>query len=227
MGGLIVVEGLDGAGKRTLSAGLVEAWRAAAERESATLAFPRYGESIHADLGAEALRGTARRHRVESSNAMAVLLALDRPTPPTGLRNCSPPTTSCFSIATSPPTRRTRRPGTTKMPQGRRSTGYVTWSTNASRVARTRSAGAASTFRSRSPQERARNRARADAAPGARRLRTRRRSPAPDRRGVRRLAQRHWMSTSGRRGGAPRPIRNNSPFASQIMLRRTVKEVTR
>ena len=76
MGGLIVVEGLDGAGKRTLSAGLVEAWRAEGARV-ATLAFPRYGRSIHADLGAEALRGQ-HGDTASSVEAMALLWALDR-----------------------------------------------------------------------------------------------------------------------------------------------------
>ncbi|MEE2032857.1 dTMP kinase [Rhodococcus chondri] len=76
MGVLIVIEGLDGAGKRTLSAGLVEAWRATG-LTVATLAFPRYGVSVHADLGAEALRG---RHgdTASSIEAMALLWALDR-----------------------------------------------------------------------------------------------------------------------------------------------------
>lgn len=76
MGALIVVEGLDGAGKRTLSAGLVESWRAAGF-VVATRAFPRYGTSVHADLGAEALRG---RHgdTASSIEAMALLWALDR-----------------------------------------------------------------------------------------------------------------------------------------------------
>ncbi|MDO1484067.1 putative thymidylate kinase [Rhodococcus rhodochrous] len=76
MGDLIVVEGLDGAGKRTLSAGLVETWREAG-RKVATLAFPRYGQSIHADLGAEALRGQ-HGDTASSIEAMALLWALDR-----------------------------------------------------------------------------------------------------------------------------------------------------
>ncbi|NLV80853.1 MAG: dTMP kinase [Rhodococcus sp.] len=76
MGVLIVVEGLDGAGKRTLSAGLVETWRAAGT-SVATLAFPRYGTSIHADLGAEALRG-GHGDTASSVEAMALLWALDR-----------------------------------------------------------------------------------------------------------------------------------------------------
>ncbi|SUE14765.1 putative thymidylate kinase [Rhodococcus gordoniae] len=76
MSDLIVVEGLDGAGKRTLSAGLVETWREAG-RKVATLAFPRYGKSIHADLGAEALRGH-HGDTASSVEAMALLWALDR-----------------------------------------------------------------------------------------------------------------------------------------------------
>ncbi len=73
---LIVIEGLDGAGKRTLSSGLQRAF-AAAGRSVTTLAFPRYGQSITADLASEALHG---RHGdlAESVYAMAVLFALDR-----------------------------------------------------------------------------------------------------------------------------------------------------
>ena len=73
---LIVIEGLDGAGKRTLTEGL----RAACETEGksvTTLAFPRYGESIHADLAAEALHG-GHGDLAESVYAMAMLFALDR-----------------------------------------------------------------------------------------------------------------------------------------------------
>ncbi len=73
---LIVIEGLDGAGKRTLSGGLQQAY-AATGRSVATLAFPRYGQSITADLASEALHG---RHGdlAASTYAMAVLFALDR-----------------------------------------------------------------------------------------------------------------------------------------------------
>jgi dTMP kinase len=73
---LIVVEGLDGAGKRTLTRGLEQAF-AAAGQSVTTLAFPRYGESITADLASEALHG---RHGdlADSVYAMAVLFALDR-----------------------------------------------------------------------------------------------------------------------------------------------------
>jgi dTMP kinase len=73
---LIVIDGLDGAGKRTLTEGLRAAFEAAGQTVG-TLAFPRYGESITADLASEALHG---RHGdlSESVYAMAVLFALDR-----------------------------------------------------------------------------------------------------------------------------------------------------
>ncbi|MGV9615904.1 dTMP kinase [Nocardia xishanensis] len=76
MGALIVVEGLDGAGKRTLTDAVIAAL---AERglRTATLAFPRYGRSVHADLAAEALRG-AHGDLADSVYAMALLFALDR-----------------------------------------------------------------------------------------------------------------------------------------------------
>ena len=73
---LIVIEGVDGAGKRTLTNGL-RAQLEAVGSSVATLAFPRYGHSVSADLAAEALHG---RHGDLSSSvyAMAVLFALDR-----------------------------------------------------------------------------------------------------------------------------------------------------
>ena len=52
-GALVVIEGLDGAGKRTLAEGLRRALRAEG-RSVATLAFPRYGQSVTADLAHEA-----------------------------------------------------------------------------------------------------------------------------------------------------------------------------
>lgn len=76
MGVLIAIEGLDGAGKRTLIGGLVAALEQRGLRVG-TLAFPRYGRSVHADLAAEALRG-AHGDLADSVNAMAVLFALDR-----------------------------------------------------------------------------------------------------------------------------------------------------
>jgi dTMP kinase len=73
---LIAIEGVDGAGKRTLAQGLSTAFEAAG-RSVATLAFPRYGQSVAADVAAEALHG---RHGDLASSvyAMAMLFALDR-----------------------------------------------------------------------------------------------------------------------------------------------------
>lgn len=73
---LIVIEGLDGAGKRTLANGLASAWRAQG-RTVAMLAFPRYGRSVTADLGAEALRGD-HGDLADSVVGMALMWALDR-----------------------------------------------------------------------------------------------------------------------------------------------------
>jgi dTMP kinase len=73
---LIAIEGVDGAGKRTLTTGLRAAFEAA-HRSVATLAFPRYGHSTTADLAAEALHGQ-HGDLATSVYAMAVLFALDR-----------------------------------------------------------------------------------------------------------------------------------------------------
>ena len=73
---LIAIEGVDGSGKRTLTDGL----RAAFETDGksvATLAFPRYGQSITADVAAEALHGE-HGDLASSVYAMAMLFALDR-----------------------------------------------------------------------------------------------------------------------------------------------------
>lgn len=73
---LIVIEGVDGAGKRTLCDGLRAAFET--NRQSvASLAFPRYGHSVPADLAAEALHGQ-HGDLATSVYAMAVLFALDR-----------------------------------------------------------------------------------------------------------------------------------------------------
>jgi dTMP kinase len=73
---LIAIEGVDGSGKRTLTEGLRKAFEADG-KSVATLAFPRYGQSITADVAAEALHG---EHGDLSSSvyAMAMLFALDR-----------------------------------------------------------------------------------------------------------------------------------------------------
>ena len=73
---LIAIEGVDGSGKRTLTDGLRRAFEAAG-KSVATMAFPRYGQSLTADIAAEALHG---EHGDLSSSvyAMAMLFALDR-----------------------------------------------------------------------------------------------------------------------------------------------------
>ena len=73
---LIAIEGVDGAGKRTLTQGLVAAFETAG-KSVAALAFPRYGQSVAADVAAEALHGQ-HGDLVASVYAMATLFALDR-----------------------------------------------------------------------------------------------------------------------------------------------------
>ncbi len=73
---LIVIEGVDGAGKRTLTNGRRAAFEAGGH-SVANLAFPRYGASVPADLAAEALHGS-HGDLAESVYAMAVLFAMDR-----------------------------------------------------------------------------------------------------------------------------------------------------
>src|SRR5262245_55751629 len=73
---LIAIEGVDGAGKRTLTTGLRTAFETA-HKSVVSLAFPRYGQSVTADLAAEALHG-GHGDLTESVYAMAVLFALDR-----------------------------------------------------------------------------------------------------------------------------------------------------
>lgn len=76
MGRLVVIEGLDGAGKRTLAEALTKALHDAGASVT-SLAFPRYGENVHADLVREALH---RGHGdlADSVYGMALLYALDR-----------------------------------------------------------------------------------------------------------------------------------------------------
>lgn len=76
MGRLIVVEGLDGAGKRTLSDALCTALVARGARVS-RFAFPRYDADVHAELAREALYGK-HGDLAESVYGMALLFALDR-----------------------------------------------------------------------------------------------------------------------------------------------------
>lgn len=76
MGKLVVIEGLDGAGKRTLATALTGALVERGAKVT-TGAFPRYGEDIHADLVRDALHGRLG-DLTDSVHAMSVLYALDR-----------------------------------------------------------------------------------------------------------------------------------------------------
>lgn len=76
MGRLVVIEGLDGAGKRTLADALVAAITAQ-DASVARMAFPRYDSDIHAELVREALYGRLG-DLADSVHGMAVLFALDR-----------------------------------------------------------------------------------------------------------------------------------------------------
>ncbi len=76
MGRLIVIEGLDGSGKATLARRLTERWRGEG-RTVATMAFPRYGVDIHADLVRDALYGRLG-DLTDSVYGSALLFALDR-----------------------------------------------------------------------------------------------------------------------------------------------------
>ncbi|HVK21274.1 MAG TPA: dTMP kinase [Actinokineospora sp.] len=76
MGRLIVIEGLDGAGKRTLAEKLTAAFAEHGARV-ATMAFPRYGRSVHADLVRDGLYGNLGPLG-DSVYGSAILYALDR-----------------------------------------------------------------------------------------------------------------------------------------------------
>jgi dTMP kinase len=73
---MVVIEGLDGAGKRTLADGLVAALIARGA-EVVRTAFPRYDIDVHADLVRDALYGRLG-DLANSVYGMAVLFALDR-----------------------------------------------------------------------------------------------------------------------------------------------------
>ncbi|MTD12966.1 dTMP kinase [Nakamurella sp. YIM 132087] len=76
MGRLIVVEGLDGSGKQTLTRKMTVAAEARG-LEVARLGFPRYGDSIFADLCQDALYGRLG-DLSDSVHGTAMLFALDR-----------------------------------------------------------------------------------------------------------------------------------------------------
>ncbi|HEV7788699.1 MAG TPA: dTMP kinase [Pseudonocardia sp.] len=76
MGRLVVVEGLDGAGKRTLVESLAGALSAGGARV-ARAAFPRYDADVYGSLVADALHGRLG-DLTDSVHGMAVLFGLDR-----------------------------------------------------------------------------------------------------------------------------------------------------
>jgi dTMP kinase len=76
VGILIAVEGVDGAGKQTLTRAIARELEDRG-KDVIRVGFPRYGESVHADLAAEALRGE-HGDLSESVYAMATMFALDR-----------------------------------------------------------------------------------------------------------------------------------------------------
>lgn len=76
MSRLIVIEGLDGSGKQTLTRALCDG-AAARGITVGTLAFPRYGVDVHADLVRDALYGRLG-DLSDSVNGPALLFALDR-----------------------------------------------------------------------------------------------------------------------------------------------------
>lgn len=76
MGELIVIEGLDGSGKATLARELTARWQDEG-RSVATMAFPRYGKSVHADLVKDVLYGRLG-DLAQSVYGAALLFALDR-----------------------------------------------------------------------------------------------------------------------------------------------------
>lgn len=76
MGRLVVIEGLDGAGKRTLADALAAALTAQ-HASVGRMAFPRYDIDVHADLVRDALYGRLG-DLADSVHGMAVLFALDR-----------------------------------------------------------------------------------------------------------------------------------------------------
>ena len=76
MGRLVVVEGLDGAGKRTLTDALTRALHDKGATVG-SMAFPRYERDVHAQLVRDALHG-GLGDLGDSVHGMAVLYALDR-----------------------------------------------------------------------------------------------------------------------------------------------------
>jgi dTMP kinase len=84
VGRLIVIEGIDGAGKRTLADKLTASLQGRGARV-VRRAFPRYGENVHADLIRDGLHGRLGGFGDEAYG-MAMLYALDRHAAAPGLR---------------------------------------------------------------------------------------------------------------------------------------------
>jgi dTMP kinase len=76
VGVLIAIEGVDGSGKNTLAGKLTVGWRAEGRR-IASMAFPRYGTDVHADLARDVLYGRLG-DLTDSVYGSALLFALDR-----------------------------------------------------------------------------------------------------------------------------------------------------
>lgn len=75
---IIALEGIDGAGKHTLVQKLIRELATTDGIDSvATMSFPRYNESLHAQLAADALHGQMG-DLSDSAHGMAVMFALDR-----------------------------------------------------------------------------------------------------------------------------------------------------
>ncbi|WP_214407666.1 dTMP kinase [Pseudonocardia lacus] len=84
MGRLIVIEGLDGAGKNTVAGALTTALQGRGATV-ARLAFPRYDDDVHAELARDALYGRAG-DLADSVHGMALMFALDRRAAADGMR---------------------------------------------------------------------------------------------------------------------------------------------
>ena len=107
---LISIEGIDGAGKNTL----VSALKESLDRPVEVIAFPRYADSIHAQLAQKALYGKMG-DLTDSAYAMATLFALDRYGVKDQLQRAKNLTLWCSWIVTWLPMRRIRRRGSKMM----------------------------------------------------------------------------------------------------------------
>ena len=75
---IVALEGIDGAGKNTLVQALIrEIAKVDGITGVATMSFPRYDESVHAQIASQALHGNMG-DLVDSAHGMAVMFALDR-----------------------------------------------------------------------------------------------------------------------------------------------------